>query len=69
MYLPLNQILPLVNPNDILITGWDISKVNMGDAMKRAAVLDYNLIEKLYPEMRKFVPMPSIYYEDFIALN
>lgn len=37
--------------------------------MKRAQVLDYNLIEQLYPEMSKMVPLPSIYQEDFIAAN
>jgi myo-inositol-1-phosphate synthase len=37
--------------------------------MKRAEVYDYDLQQKLYPYMEKIVPLPSIYYEDFIALN
>jgi len=41
----LKDILPLVNPNDVVIGGWDISKLNLGEALKRAQVLDYNLIE------------------------
>lgn len=69
VYLPLKDILPLVNPDEIVLSGWDISSMNLGEAMKRAQVLDYNLIEKLHPEMSKMVPLPSIYYEDFIALN
>lgn len=43
--------MPLVNPNDLVIGGWDISKMNLADSMKRAEVLDYNLIEKLTPYM------------------
>lgn len=69
IYLPLKDLLPFVDPNDVKITGWDISKMNLADAMKRAQVLDYHLIEQLSPHMKDFVPMPSIYYEDFIAAN
>lgn len=69
MYLPLNHILPLVDPNEIVLTGWDISKTNLAEAMLRAEVFDYNLIEKLTPYMKDMVPMPSIYQEDFIAEN
>lgn len=61
--------MPLVNPNDIVITGWDISDVNMGDALTRAQVIDYDLIQKLYPEMSKIIPLPAVYYPDYIASN
>jgi len=61
--------MPFVNPDDLIIGGWDISKMNMADAMKRAEVLDYNLIEKLTPHMENMVPLPSVYYKDFIAAN
>ena len=37
--------------------------------MKRAEVFDYDLQQKLIPEMRRFKPMKSIYYSDFIASN
>jgi len=37
--------------------------------MKRAEVLDYNLIEKLTPYMEKMVPLKAVYYKDFIAAN
>jgi myo-inositol-1-phosphate synthase len=61
--------MPFVNPNDLVINGWDISSMNMADAMKRAEVLDYNLIEKLTPYMEKMVPKKGVYYNDFIAAN
>lgn len=43
MYLPLNEILPLVAPTDIVISGWDINKLSMDKAMERAQVLEFDL--------------------------
>merc|ERR1719324_459143 len=59
----------MVHPNDLVIGGWDISKSNLADAMKRSKVLDVTLQEKLRPHMQAMVPLPSIYYPDFIAAN
>ena len=41
----------------------------MSDSMKRAQVFDYELQQKLWPEMSRYKPMKSIYYSDFIASN
>ncbi|RYG66073.1 hypothetical protein EON64_10570 [archaeon] len=38
VYLPFNSIVPLVHPNDLVLGGWDISKMNLADAMQRAEV-------------------------------
>jgi myo-inositol-1-phosphate synthase len=69
VYVPFSSLLPCVHPNDFVLGGWDISKLNLGDAMARAQVLDVDLQRKLHPYMSKFVPMPTIYYPDFIAAN
>uniref|UniRef100_A0A0K0EY20 Inositol-3-phosphate synthase n=1 Tax=Strongyloides venezuelensis TaxID=75913 RepID=A0A0K0EY20_STRVS len=69
IYVPFKNILPMVNPNDIIIDGWDINSANMYEAMKRAQVFEPELIEKLRPHMEHVVPKPSIYYPDFIASN
>lgn len=69
VFLPLNQVLPLVDPNAIVVGGWDISDMNLADAMKRAEVLEYDLQVQLTPYMKNMVPLPAVYYEDFIALN
>ena len=37
--------------------------------MNRAQVFDYNLQQKLEPFMKKYKPLKSIYYKDFIASN
>ncbi|XP_072182433.1 inositol-3-phosphate synthase 1-A-like [Diadema setosum] len=67
--IPLKDILPMVDPNDIVFDGWDISSMNLADAMERAQVLDWNLQEKLRPHMETLRPRPSIYIPDFIAAN
>lgn len=69
VYTPMSNMLPLLNPNDITWGGWDINSLNLGEAMKRSKVLDYDLQTKLYPHMKDIVPLPSIYFPDFIAAN
>lgn len=69
IYLPLKDILPMVDPVDILIHGWDISSLNLSDAMKRAQVFDYDLQCKLEPFLEKIKPLPGVYYPEFIAAN
>lgn len=69
VYTPMSNMLPLLNPNDIVWGGWDINGTNLGDAMKRSKVLDYELQTKLYPYMKDIKPLPSIYFPDFIAAN
>ena len=69
VHIPFSDMLPMLDPNSLVIGGWDISAVNLADAMRRAQVLEYDLQEKLYPLMNKMIPMPSIYDADFIASN
>lgn len=69
IFLPFKDIVPLLDPTQLVIGGWDINSVDMADAMRRAEVFDYELQQKLAPEMRRFKPMKSIYYSDFIASN
>lgn len=75
----LNAILPLhiswlahniiVHSYYIVVDGWDISKLSIGDAMVRAQVLEVGLQDQLYSKMSQFHPRPSIYDADFIAAN
>lgn len=67
VYLPMRDFLPMANPDDIIVDGWDISSLNLGDAMKRAMVLDVNLQDQLTKKLSQMKPMPSIYDPDFIA--
>ncbi|KAI1459185.1 myo-inositol-1-phosphate synthase [Annulohypoxylon moriforme] len=67
--IPFRDVLPMVHPNDLVIGGWDISSMNLADAMDRAAVLEPTLKQQVKKEMTQMVPLPSIYYPDFIAAN
>lgn len=52
-----------------MVDGWDISIDNIGDAMRKAKVLDIALQDQVYDKLSKLVPRPSIYDSDFIAAN
>ncbi|MCJ1381858.1 Myo-inositol-1-phosphate synthase [Xylographa soralifera] len=67
--IPFHDVLPMVHPNDLVIGGWDISGMNLADAMDRAAVLEPTLKGLVKKEMAEMKPLPSIYYPDFIAAN
>jgi len=67
--VPFKSLLPMVEPNDVVLGGWDISNANLADAMERAAVLDYDLQRQVADRMRDLVPLPSIYDPSFIAAN
>lgn len=69
VFVPMNKLIPMVDPNDIVIDGWDISSLNIGAAMERAKVLDWNLQKQLRPYLDQLNPRPSIYFPDFIAAN
>jgi len=69
VFTPFNKIVPMVNPSDLVIGGWDINNLNLADAMNRAGVFEYDLQRQLRPYMEKMQPLPSIYYPDFIAAN
>jgi myo-inositol-1-phosphate synthase len=69
VYTPLHNMLPMADPNDIVWGGWDINGMNLGDAMKRSKVLEYDLQRQLYPHLETIKPLPSIYFPDFIAAN
>ncbi|TGZ81694.1 Myo-inositol-1-phosphate synthase [Ascodesmis nigricans] len=69
VYIPFHDALPMVHPNDLVLGGWDINSMNLADAMDRAGVLEPDLKRKVRPMMEGLVPLPSIYYPDFIAAN
>lgn len=69
VFVPLNKLLPMVNPDDLVIGGWDISSKNLAESMERAQVLEPDLQRQVYDQMAKLKPLPSIYYKDFIAAN
>ena len=69
VYAPLNSVVPMVSPNDLVIGGWDCSKVNLGEGLERAGVFEPDLQRQLKPHMEKIVPLPAIFDLDFVATN
>lgn len=69
VYIPMKDFVPMVNPDDIVVDGWDISSLNIGDSMRRAQVLDVELQDQVYNVLAAMKPRPSIYDPDFIAAN
>ena len=67
--IPFHNVLPMVHPNDLVIGGWDISGMNLAEAMDRAAVLEPTLKFQVAKQMEQMKPLPSVYYPDFIAAN
>lgn len=49
----------MVNPDQLVIGGWDISSFNMAEAMERAKVLDFELQKQLVPYMKDILPLPG----------
>ncbi len=45
--IPFKKILPMIEPNDLIFSGWDLSKANLAEAMERAEVLPYDLQRQL----------------------
>jgi len=69
VFVPFNRILPMVEPNDLVIGGWDINSANLAIGMRRADVFDSDLQAKLWSHMEQIKPWPSVYDPDFIAAN
>jgi len=61
--------MPMVNPVDFEISGWDINNANLFDACKRSHVLEPSLVDALKGDLENIVPLPSILNQDFIAAN
>ena len=65
----MKEVFPLLDPTQLVFSGWNINGDNLADAMRKAEVFDYDLQLKLMPYMKRFAPLKSIYYPDFIAAN
>ena len=69
IYVPMRDMLPMVDPNNLIIDGWDISSLNLAESMKRAEVFDYDLQRQLIPYMEGLKPRAAIHRPDFVAAN
>ena len=66
---PFKELLPMVNPNDLVIGGWDISKKNLYESVQRAHVMEPTMYIQLKDELSTMVPLPAIFDINFVAPN
>jgi myo-inositol-1-phosphate synthase len=64
-----HELVPMVNPCDFEITGWDISGLNIYDSCYRAQVIEPTLIELMKPELSSMVPLKAVFNGKYIASN
>jgi len=69
VFKPVKDIVKMVNPNEIVLTGWDISDKNLYESCERAQVYEPDLLEKLKPELSKMKPMKAAFTAKYIASN
>lgn len=69
VYKPIKDLLPMANPVDFEVGGWDINGMNLYDAAKRACVLEPALLEQLKSDLEAMTPLPAALNPEYIAAN
>jgi myo-inositol-1-phosphate synthase len=69
VFVPVRDLLPMVDPCDFVINGWDISDMNLYEACRRAKVLEPDLIRQLKDDLEQIKPLPAAFKSEFIASN
>jgi myo-inositol-1-phosphate synthase len=41
VYMKIKDVVPMVDPKNLIISGWDINSANLAESMKRAQVFDF----------------------------
>ena len=59
VFVPFKKLLPMVDPDDLVLGGWDINGTNLAEAMERAQVLDFELQRQVVPYMQDMAPLPG----------
>jgi len=68
-FVPFKKLLPMVEPSDIVLGGWDISAMPLDQAMERAGVLELDLRDQLASHLQGVIPLPAIFDQSFVASN
>lgn len=66
---PYKEMIDLHDIDNVVIGGWDICQDDLYTATVKNEVIDYNLREQLKKELEAYKPLPSVFYETFIASN
>lgn len=68
-YVRMADLVPMVEANSLVLDGWDIVPDDLGESMRKARVLDINLQDQLYDDLKVMRPRKAIFDPDFIASN
>merc|ERR1719367_1093382 len=69
VHKPIKELLPMANPVDFEVSGWDINSSNLYEAAKLAHVLEPTLVEQLREDMEQIWPLPAALNHKYIAAN
>ena len=69
VHKPIKELLPMANPVDFEVSGWDINSSNLYEAALRSRVLEPTLIEQLREDLEQITPLPAALNPDYIAAN
>ncbi|EAY06546.1 hypothetical protein TVAG_358360 [Trichomonas vaginalis G3] len=66
---PFKALLPMVDPDNLVIGGWDINDMDIYHAAKRALVMEPVMLNMLKDDLEKMKPLPAVFDLDFVAPN
>ena len=69
VWMPVKDIVPMVNPDNFLVHGWDINDADMYEACKRSQVLEPTLLVQIKEELTAIKPMPAAFNPAYVAAN
>jgi myo-inositol-1-phosphate synthase len=64
--VPVNQLVPLANLEDLVFGGWDIFSDNAFQSAAKAMVLESRHIEPVRDELEQIVPMPAVFDRNYV---
>jgi myo-inositol-1-phosphate synthase len=62
----IRNFVPLADPNDLVIGGWDIFEDNAYEAAVKAGVLDMPLLEQLKEPLTAVSPMKAVFDQNYV---
>jgi myo-inositol-1-phosphate synthase len=66
-HVPMKCLVPLVQPQDIVFSGWDICNHDLARSMEESGVFDIDLQRKLTPYMKQINPLRGVVKGDFMS--
>ena len=59
----------MVNPDDLIVSGWDISKLDMYQSTIRAKVMEPTMYHQIQADLEALKPLPAVFDLSFVAPN